>query len=73
MAGGYHGIHNVSVGSGSDTVEVDIADWDNSTESGEGTLANGDEVTVFQSYDGDGYLVLSDQDAAVYEAQNQGE
>ena len=63
-----NGIHNVFVGYGSETVEVNIVEWSNHDESGAGCLADGTEVTVFQSYDGDGYLVLSDQDAMMYES-----
>lgn len=57
---------NVFLSSSSDTVEVTLTSWDKHDENGTGTLANGEEVTVFQSYDGDGYLVLSDQDTERY-------
>jgi hypothetical protein len=61
------GIYNVWVGPSSDTVEVNIQQWDDHDECGIGTLANREEVEVFTSYDGDGYLVLSDQDAARFQ------
>ncbi len=53
---------NVFLGGSSQTVEVTLGEWNNHDENGVGTLANGKEVTVFQSYDGNGFLVLSDQD-----------
>lgn len=62
---------NVYLADSSETVEVTLTHWDNHAENGVGTLANGEEVTVFQSYDGDGFLVLSDQDTQRYQSQQQ--
>lgn len=63
---GFQGIHNVRIYDGSETVEVNIIEWNGHEENGVGLLADGTEVSVFVSYDGDGYLVLSDQDADLY-------
>ena len=60
-------IHHVQTGYHGDTVDVEITAWDNRAENGVGVLADGTPVTVFTSYDGDGFLVLSDQDGADYE------
>lgn len=60
---------NVFLAGSSETVEVTLEGWDNHAENGVGILANGEEVTVFTSYDGDGYLVLSDQDTERLEQQ----
>lgn len=61
-------IVNVYLAESSETVEVDLQKWNNHHGEGEGTLADGTEVTVFGCHDG--YLVLSDQDTAIYEAAN---
>lgn len=54
---------NVHSAFSSGTIEVAIMTWDQYEEYGTGIVADGSEVTVFTSYDGDGYLVLSDQDS----------